>query len=341
MPVMATRGFYNRHASLQAAWAEPAVEWLTDAAMEIPLHLSSSRPIVIADYGCATGANSVQPLGAAIDAIRRRTPAPIELLLTDLPDNDFSTLFRTVTSDRGGLLADRPDVYPAAVGRSFYQQLLPPRSVHLAWSATTLHWLSSLPTIDCAPLSNPSTLPSLGRLVERHARADWRHFLDARTAELAPGARMVFMQPCADSEGNCADLEALELILESLLSMVAEGMVRLDSLPPVFPPRWIRQPSDFLDPVLQTSGIRLVRHEVRAGANPVEAAFTETGDVATFAKEFAAWLRAWSEDLLFEASDKGSELADECFARVEQRGRAEPHRFVFPVTCVLFEIERY
>ena len=64
---------------------------------------------------------------------------------TDLPGNDFSALFQTLANDPDSYLRDDPAVFPSAVGRSFYQQILPSRSVTLGWSSWAVQWLSRTP----------------------------------------------------------------------------------------------------------------------------------------------------------------------------------------------------
>ena len=55
-------------------------------------------PVVIADYGSSQGRNSLRPMRAAIAVLRGRfgSERPICVTHTDLPGNDFSTLFQTL-----------------------------------------------------------------------------------------------------------------------------------------------------------------------------------------------------------------------------------------------------
>ena len=59
------------------------------------------QPIVIADYGASTGHNSLLPVGAAITVLRKRTRPEHSVLVahTDVPDNDFTAMFRTLEED--------------------------------------------------------------------------------------------------------------------------------------------------------------------------------------------------------------------------------------------------
>ena len=98
--VMEGRGFYNKNAAIPAAGGALALPLLERAARLIHLD-GSDRPIVIADYGSSEGRNSLAPMRAAIAVLRARAghQRPIFVYHTDLPANDFSTLFNVLESD--------------------------------------------------------------------------------------------------------------------------------------------------------------------------------------------------------------------------------------------------
>ena len=137
-------GFYNEHSAQQQQAAAAGVSMLEQAASEVPL--PRDGPVVVADFGASEGRNSLRPLGAALDRIRARpegaTP-PVWVVHTDLPGNDYSSLFETVARDPHTYA--RPGVFTFAAGRSFYEPLLPAGSVALGWSATAVVWLSRTP----------------------------------------------------------------------------------------------------------------------------------------------------------------------------------------------------
>lgn len=140
---MAPGGIYDRNSRIQSVGLMPGVDLLRQAAAVVDLP-ESAAPVVIADYGCSTGRNSLVPMAAAIGGVRRRTDQPLTVVHTDRPDNDFSTLFETLWSDPTSY-ASQPGVFPMAIGRSFYQQLMPVESVTVGWSSWSVAWLSSPP----------------------------------------------------------------------------------------------------------------------------------------------------------------------------------------------------
>ncbi|PIN08248.1 Loganate O-methyltransferase [Handroanthus impetiginosus] len=57
-----------------------------------------------------------------------------QVYFSDLIENDFNTLFKSLPSTRIYLVAG-----------SFYSRLLPKKTIHFAHCSTSLHWLSSIP----------------------------------------------------------------------------------------------------------------------------------------------------------------------------------------------------
>jgi hypothetical protein len=75
---------------------------------------NGSRGLTIVEYGSSQGRNSMAPMRMAIDALRFQSgPAPIEIVHTDLPSNDFLALFEALVSD----WTKRPSVRRAVSNR--------------------------------------------------------------------------------------------------------------------------------------------------------------------------------------------------------------------------------
>jgi SAM dependent carboxyl methyltransferase len=129
---MEGHGAYNRSSAVQAAGLSPAMHLLDEAASSVPLP-EEPEAIVIADYGASEGRNSLGPIATAIARLRERAGIhrAISVVHTDLPNNDFETLFEMLESEPASYLRGDPAAFALAVGRSFYQQLLPSQSVTL------------------------------------------------------------------------------------------------------------------------------------------------------------------------------------------------------------------
>ena len=141
-------GSYTAASRLQAAGLQSAIAVFERSAAAVPIP-SPPQPIVIADYGASSGHNSLLPVGAAIAVLRKRTRPEHSVLVahTDMPDNDFTALFRTLEEDPDTYLRKDRATFASAVGRSFYSQILPSNSVNLGWSSWAIQWLSRVPAV--------------------------------------------------------------------------------------------------------------------------------------------------------------------------------------------------
>lgn len=101
----------------------------------------------IADLGCATGYNTLATVDMIVETLRSRYVnecggcccPEFEVFFSDLPSNDFNSLFQSLTT----LLSSR-NYYAAGVPGSFYTRLFPRGKLHVAVSLSALHWLSKV-----------------------------------------------------------------------------------------------------------------------------------------------------------------------------------------------------
>lgn len=220
-------GWYSTASRLQAAGLQKAIALFERAAELVPIP-RSPRPIVIADYGAGTGHNSVLPIGAAISVLRKRTRPEHSVLVThtDVPDNDFTALFRTLTDDPDSYLKRDRFSFGSAVGRSYYTQILPSNSVNLAWSSWAVHWLSRTPMpVDDHVISAYSTDVDAKAAYARQAAHDWHEFIAFRGRELAPGGRLVVMTMGVDADGALGFEPLITALVDTLSDLVADGVL--------------------------------------------------------------------------------------------------------------------
>ena len=223
-------GSYNRNSHVQASGLLPAVVLLEDAARKATLP-PVPQPIAIADYGCAEGRNSLVPIVAALAVLRSRdTARSIAVIHTDVPDNDFSALFTTLTADPDSYLRDSA-VFASAVGRSFYQQILPSSSVTLGWSSWSVQWLSKVPAAIPDHVQSAYSRDADARAAyERQAADDWRAFLAARELEPGPGGCLVVLTMATDDDGEFGYRPLLDAMYAALAAMVTDGSLHSDEL---------------------------------------------------------------------------------------------------------------
>jgi len=187
LSVMEGQGAYNRHSHRQVAGGALAVPLLERAAHAVDPG-PDDRPLLIADYGSSQGRNSLRPMRAAIAVLRERFGAerPICVTHTDLPDNDFSTLFQTLQANPDSYLRDQPNVFSSAVGLSFYESVLPPAQVSLGWSSFAAMWLSRIPAYIPGHFWDQRATGAVREEFDAQVAIDWRIFLSLRARELRP-----------------------------------------------------------------------------------------------------------------------------------------------------------
>ncbi len=223
-PVMEGSGFYNRHSELQAVSARSADGVLERALEAVPI---PSGLITVADFGSSQGHNSLRQLAIAIDRLGERAGQHRDIMVvhTDLPHNDFTSLFLTLERDPGSYLHGRRQVFASAIGRSFYARLLPARSVTFGWSAFALHWLSALPAPMLAHIWPVCAAPAEAKALAEVAALDWKNFLSSRAGELAPGGQLVLVLGAMNAAGTTGLEPMMDLANGILTDLVAEGRI--------------------------------------------------------------------------------------------------------------------
>jgi hypothetical protein len=87
-------GFYSANA-LGAKDVIDATKPLVDEALRALVPIPSEKPFAVADFGASDGGTSADLMRHMVRTVRTALPdRPITLTYTDLPYNDFSTLFR-------------------------------------------------------------------------------------------------------------------------------------------------------------------------------------------------------------------------------------------------------
>jgi hypothetical protein len=293
---MEGHGSYNRSSTVQATGASPALPLLERAAREATLP-AGEVPIVVADYGCSEGRNSLAPMATALGALRGRVGRAREVCVvhTDLPANDFGVLFGLLASDPASYLRGDRAVFASAVGRSFYGQILPSAHVTLGWSAWAVQWLSRTP----APIPDHvqvaySRDAAARAAYARQATEDWEAFLVARGRELHAGARLVVLTMACTDTGDFGYRAVLAAIWDSLQALVAEGLVQAEEAARMAIPTVGRTRADFAAPFAQGAfaGLTLERLDVFAEEDRIWRDFQHDDDARAFGARWAAFSRA-------------------------------------------------
>jgi hypothetical protein len=332
---MAGRGFYDAHSLAQRSAGALGIPLLERAVEGLPGPDELTTPLVMADLGAAGGRNELAPINLAIERLRARGVGPISVVHTDIPSNDFTTLFANLR-DNAETYLRAPDVYAFAAGRSFFEQIFPPDSVTLGWCAIAVHWLSSVPMpIDGHVYCSFATGPSRDAFATQSA-ADWSAFLAARAAELRPRGQIVVVGGAARDDGS-SGAEALMGALDTAIrGAVERRLVSPEEYAAMTIPTWNRTLSEFEAPfagdgVGREVGLALLEHSLAELPDQYLPAFHETSDAEAYARSTTAFLRAFTEPSIFGTLERSveerAEIADAVYEGVRLTLEADPDAF--------------
>lgn len=339
---------YTANSRLQASGLRPAIELFEQAADAVPIP-RSPRPIVIADYGAATGHNSLLPVGAAIAVLRKRTRREHSVLVThtDVPDNDFTALFRTLSDDPDSYLRKDHASFASAVGRSFYSQILPSNSVNLGWSSWAIQWLRTVPGpvpdhVQVAFSRDEETRAAYAR----QAAHDWHEFVAFRGRELCPGGRIVVMTMAIGDDGEFGYRPLLDAMMDTLAECVARGLVTADERHGMSIPTVGRRAPDFRSPFAPSGTFEKLTIEHLEVFDAEDRFFDQyriDKDASAFGARWAAFSRASVFPTLAAAlaggpeDDRRGQFLDELEAGIAMRLTAEPQPMQIPLAQVVIE----
>lgn len=247
--VMEGKGSYNKHAKLPAGGAALAMPLLERAVQSLELE-PKDQFVVIADYGSSQGKNSMAPMQVAIRGLRNRVGPgrAIFIFHIDQPSNDFAALFAVLDADPDRYVLDEPNVFPAAIGRSFYESVLPPGSVHLGWSSYAAVWLSRIPALIPGHFFYLFSAGSVRAEFERQSAKDWEMFLSLRARELRSGGRLVIVLPALADDGSVGFEQIFQQANAVLAEMAADGEITADERSRMVIGAYPRRKRDLLAP---------------------------------------------------------------------------------------------
>jgi hypothetical protein len=312
---MLGHGFYNKHAQAQGAANRSGLTLIEQAIQRIDL-ARVQEVFRIADYGSAQGRNSLLPLKTALAALRARPFAlPVSVVHTDLPTNDWTTLFQTVLFSPDSYTADHSNVFAYASGTSIYQPIFPPRQIAFGYSAITTHWLSCASAALPGHVWSPRATGIVRAAWAARAREDWYSFLRYRCAEMIPSGQLVMVNSGADANGSSGAEPLLDLVNAVLQDMVKGGALRADEYAKMAIPTYYRTEREWREPFgdpdfLRSHPLRLVHYEELALDDVYADQYGRTQDARAFAAADAAFFRAAFEPSLFVAAGLDRSDAD-------------------------------
>ena len=294
-----------------------------DAATPMVLEAIDSLPresiangFTLSDMGTADAGTSLSMVASAIDAVRARAPqAPISVVYSDQPRNDFNALIANVygLGPFETYLDKSDNVYPLVSGTTFYKQILPEATVDVGFSATAMHWLSSKV---CNISNHVQAVGAEGEELEKfraQAHRDWRQILQYRAAELKPGGKLVLINFGCDEQGrylgNTGGVNMFDTFNQIWQSFLEQNRITRTEYENMTLPQYYNTVAEFSAPLtnrdeaVYQAGLRLDHIETRIVKCPFAESFAEHGDSARFAEEYIPTIRTWNESIYFNGLD--------------------------------------
>src|SRR4028118_1829607 len=334
--VMKGHGFYNEHSRPQQQ-ADSLGLPLLERAVEEMTALQAAEPAAVADFGAAQGRNSLGPMRLAVEKIRRRTTVstPIVVIHTDLPQNDFASLFALVEASPESYLRSVEDVFVLAAGKSFYERIFPDGYLSLGWTAISVHWLSKVP---CNIPDHVYAQRAGQRVQEAYAEQaseDWQRFLSHRARELRPGGELIVVAVTTDDTGNTGGEGLMDLTNEPVLPMVEAGSIRPEEYRRMNMPAYHRTMEEFTEPLRSGTLTEdlILKEDAKAGfPDQLWPEYEQTEDATAFAASYTEFMRAFTEAPLFAGlgadrtpADR-ERLTNEYFEHMRSLIEANPER---------------
>ena len=327
MAIAMTTGY-----SAQTEGALLCINAASDWALTCVDQLPAQTSYVLIDYGAADGGTAVGLWSQVLDRLHANQPkAHLTLIGNDLPSNDNVALAENLAQQIPR--TPKPTVLVSA--RSFYEPSVAPNTVSFGFSATAMHWLSESP----GPLETHTHVLASGdsealTRFTTQALKDWAYILELRSLELKVGGRLLTVNLSRDEQGrylghNGGETRNVHDQLHQIWRGLAdEGVISEEIYQQGTVLNFYKSPEEFMTPLKDTNsaayrnGLRLVDERTVYVKCPYRCRWNEDGDTATFAAGLMATIRSWSRHSF--ASVAGDTIADEVYARLEQRIAAAP-----------------
>ncbi|MEM8550566.1 MAG: cyclopropane-fatty-acyl-phospholipid synthase [Verrucomicrobiota bacterium] len=305
-------GFYDQHSTPQRAGMDAALPLLLDALDDIPAAAQEQAAIRLLDIGSSLGSNAIHAVSEIIARLRQKTDLPIQTFLCDLPTNDYNTVFRNLFPEGERVYRD-PEVYPAAIAGSAYEQLVPSGSLHIATTFNMINWMSGVPQAHfpkhifpesaspniAQPRSNTTEQERAPYL--EYSANDLKTFYRHRARELVPGGKLL-MQCFGKNDELSTAHGMVDGLSDTLLELVDEGVFPAKSYEAFLWPVYNRKVEDYTRPILEDpefTALYTIEHaswvDVTVDFN---LALDESGDIEAWSRAYTAFLRAFSEPVI-------------------------------------------
>ena len=307
-------GYYSQ----RTKGAKMAIDSIFELLSKSASHLPASSFLRFADFGAADGGTSAEMWSRLIRQLRSAGDnRPIEMLYTDLPSNDFSTLFKTMQgmgeNTEHAYQQQLDNVFVHGCGTGFHQQLMPNESLHLGFSATAMHYVSEKPCQIKDHVHMVGADAQERQYFAAQAAQDWERILLARAAELTPGGKLVFLNFGIDDQGrylgNTGGQNMFSKFAAHWRNLANQNIITEEEFAAASFAQHYRTLQEFTAPfttphsAVSKAGLRLVSASTRFTPCPYREMFEqdEKMTAAAFAAQLIPTMRSWSETVFSTA----------------------------------------
>ncbi|CAF3813457.1 unnamed protein product [Rotaria sp. Silwood1] len=318
-------GLYNTNSKYQLEAIQLSIPYIEQAIDVLDLDSSSSLPLIIADFGTSHGLNSINIMKIIINYLQKRKKILREPLVihNDLPTNDWKSVINLLLQDNS---------YHGVINaRSFYEQCLPNNSLSIAYSSTSIHWLSKKPcnvSNHCYVQfsNNPHELEAF----QKQSYIDYNHFLENRSCELHFGGVLIIAIAINDTDGSITSRNHMNELYTCAQSLPLTPEELLDFTIPFYLPSYEECINEEL---FAKYSFQLINSALVTFETPLLKQWQQ-GQITLeeLARLNTLYIRAWSESILKQAfinngrsSEHIDDLLDKFYHLVEQRARKTPH----------------
>ncbi|KAJ4129804.1 hypothetical protein NW768_006774 [Fusarium equiseti] len=213
--------YYNEHCEIQHAAMKAGLDLIPD--------FSGRENLVVVDYGCAQGANSIEPMKKVISTLS--DGATVSLIFEDTPFNDFGSLAKTVSTHFTNT-SEKVFIAPSLVPIGFYQQVVPANSVDLGFSWSSFNYLENTPAIALDATASPTDYAiARHKALATAAHTDLIKLFKLRAKEIREGGYLIAAIGGQKPEGETRPSNPGGHILQAVtMRMVSEGKLSLPEL---------------------------------------------------------------------------------------------------------------
>ncbi|RAZ90869.1 SAM-dependent methyltransferase [Mesorhizobium hawassense] len=310
-------GYYSANTVGAKYVIDKVADLVVEAVAKMP-RLADGQPFAIADFGAADGGTSMDMMRRLVGAVRKTEPdRAISITYTDLPHNDFSTLFRLSQGLLGtsteAPLAETPSLYIFGSGTSFYRQIVPDNSLSFGFSATAMHWISKRPCMIADHVQAVGASNAEREQFRAQALRDWETILLARAHELRSGGRLALANFCIDEEGrylgHTTGADMFDCFARHWRDLLRAGRISETEYVNATFQQFYKTPDEFAAPFrdpaspVSQAGLKLETMFTMVTPCPYAEAFRTHRNAPDFARAYVPTLRSWSETVFANALD--------------------------------------